>query len=203
MSILSNIDVAEYNRRRNRIGQIFGGPSSDDSRAAFLGGIAISEADYALIGAANSCAERNNPGIRGEALVEGHWFAGGDDLDISHAGWNCHTTGNRVDSFFTGIPRPQYRPTPEEVAWHSLRVPELKAGGLSVDQRIAVLTAEAQTKPWEHLPVFPPPSQSDLTLVPAKSRVTAPANTFWYTCFQWLRINHFPFRRKTANIKGR
>jgi len=124
--------------------------------AASLGGIAISEHDYLLMGCDVSSTKRNYPGISHQQLLQPVSFAGDGTLKVDDLKDFNYTSTQRggvwyVDTVDTGIPKLQYQASPQEVAWHCMRVMQLRAQGMEVDDRIRTMTEEAKTKPWEHL----------------------------------------------------
>jgi len=56
-----------------------------------------------------------------------------------------------VDAFLTQVPKKQYQATPEEVAWHYVRLKELKAKGMPMEVRVQTMREEAKAKPWEKI----------------------------------------------------
>lgn len=113
--------------------------------------VKIGEDDYLLMGCDNSSAKRNHPDVPRANREEGRWFAGASDLKPRFG--NMHGTigrdgVERVDSFYTTLPRPEYQADPLEVAWHYIRVKQLRALGMPEAERIATMTAEAKNKPW-------------------------------------------------------
>jgi hypothetical protein len=114
----------------------------------------VSKDDYLLMGCDNSCARRNHPQVPEDELREFIWMAGGEDLSEREAGYNAEATQDaktgkwHIDRFLNDCTKSKYQASPEEVAWHYLRVVELRAKGIPRDERIATMTAEAKGKPW-------------------------------------------------------
>ena len=126
---------------------------SSNSSAILTSDIKVSENDYLLMGSDNSCARRNFPDIPQEELYDFFWFAGDSDLSEEAAGYNATFTQSKdgkwlVDSFRTNLPKPQYQASPEEVAWHYMRLKELRQKDVPRDQRIKSMQAESYNKPW-------------------------------------------------------
>lgn len=114
----------------------------------------ISQDDYFLMGCDNSCSKRNFPDVSEYEREEGRWFSGANDLDGSNFG-NSHGTkvGDRwiVDSFYSSLPKKKYQSSPQEVAWHYLRVRELRRQNIEKEKRISMLREESKEKPWEKM----------------------------------------------------
>lgn len=141
----------EFRQHAERITEIRAGGSSEDGINLLTSSLKISEDDYLLMGCDNSCATRNFPDVAREEREEGRWFAGGDDLKDRF--YNAHLTERTdgtwaVEAFYTTLPREPYRASAEEVAWHYVRVKQLRAEGMPVEQRIATMNAEAKGRPW-------------------------------------------------------
>lgn len=147
--------TSDFRRAADRIAEIYGSGVREDGIHTLQQTVKITEHDYLLMGCANSCARCNFPDLDRSDREEGRWFAGGDDLESNNRFGNYHATkrGDRwiVDSFYTSLPRPQFRATPEEVAWHYLRVKELRALNTPQPERVTIMDAERATKPWEQM----------------------------------------------------
>lgn len=145
---------SDFRKAADRIEEIRKVGTPNDGLHTLFQAVKICQEDYFLMGCDNSCAARNHPNVPRDQLVEFLWFTGDDDLDSSNFG-NCHSTkkGNRwiVESFMTDRPLKEYQSTPEEVAWHYLRVKQLRAAQIPQDQRIMMLKKEADLKPWENM----------------------------------------------------
>lgn len=117
--------------------------------------VQINEDDYFLMGCDISSARRNHPEVKNyESLAGGKWFAGSPDLNSQHAPNGSFTEVGgkwRVDAFYTSLTRPEYQASPQEVAWHYLRVKELRAQNIPVSHRVAIMNGEAKSKPWERM----------------------------------------------------
>lgn len=130
---------------------------ADRIAAIRLGGrsIRISMDDYLLMGCDNSSARRNFPDVPREQREEGRWFTGGDDLpdNISpNAEGSVRKDGTLVvDRFYTSLPRKAYQASAAEVAWHYVRLKELRAQDIPAEQRIEMMDAEAKNRPWEEM----------------------------------------------------
>lgn len=148
---IRSVTQSEFRQKADRIAEIYGAGSAQDGIHTLFG-LKISEDDYMLMGCANSCGKRNFPDVSNDDRSEGRWFTGGHDLDGSRF-YNCHLTQRSngtwaVDSFYSSVPRPEYRPSPEEVAWHYCRVKELRAGKIPQEERARTISTEAKNKPW-------------------------------------------------------
>lgn len=127
--------------------------SHQNGNGILMGEIKVSADDYLLMGSDNSCARRNFPDISREELYDFFWFAGDRDLSEDAAGYNAHFTKSEdgkwhVDSFYTNLPKPQYQSSPEEVAWHYIRLKELRQKNIPRDRRIKIIQDESNSKPW-------------------------------------------------------
>lgn len=135
-----------------RIAEIRRGGSPEDGAHLLSDPLKISEDDYLLMGCDNSSAARNFPDVPQAEREEERWYAGGDDLKGDRF-FNVHLTQRAggswgVDAFYTTRPRSQYQASPEEVAWHYIRVKQLRAQGMPVEQRMKTMGEEAKAKPW-------------------------------------------------------
>lgn len=136
-----------------RVRAIRGAGSSTDGLHTLSLPVKITEADYWLMGSDNSSAARNFPDISRKEREEQRWFAAARGWNPPS--WNSHGISEdggktyHVETFLTSLPRSQYQATPEEVAWHAIRVKELRAAQMPIEQRVKTMTREAKEQPWK------------------------------------------------------
>lgn len=142
--------------KADRIAEIRGSGARDDGIHTIMQAVKISRDDYFLMGCDNSSARRNYPHLSYEERTEGRWFAGAADLTDKEAGGNSHGTYRRdgtieIESFYTTLPKRQYQASPEEVAWHYVRLIELRQQNVPQPDRVATMNEEAKARPWEKM----------------------------------------------------
>lgn len=149
---LAAMTKSDFRQHADRLVQIRGSGSASDGLHTIMQSVKINDDDYLLMGCDNSSAARNFPNVDSDTREEGRWFSGATNLTDKHFG-NSH--GNirkdgtvEIESFYTSLPRKEYQASPEEVAWHYVRVKQLRAEGMPTDKRISTMTAEAKDKPW-------------------------------------------------------
>lgn len=146
--------MSEFRQKAERIAALRGGGGGTQDSILLLSlPVKISEDDYLLMGCDNATAERNFPNVPERERMESQWFAGAPDLSKSSVGSNYHASRRRdgtweFEAFIAGLPRKQFQVSPEEVAWHYLRVKELRSQKMPVEQRIETMNREAKEKPW-------------------------------------------------------
>jgi len=122
------IGKSDFRIHADRIAEIRQGGWEKEGVHMIYAPVKISADDYFLMGCDNSSAQRDHPELSPEEREESFWFAGGDDLTSSKINsGNYEATKNsdgswHVDSFYTTLPKPEYQASPEEVAWHYVRV---------------------------------------------------------------------------------
>lgn len=142
----------DLHRLAERVKELRSTGTKTDGPLAAVQTVKINDNDYMLMGADNSCANRNFPDVSRAEREEGLWFAGSEDLTADFA--NAHLTKDEktgklvVDCFYATRPRKEYQASPEEVAWHLLRVLELRKAGKPLEERMELMRTEAKTKPW-------------------------------------------------------
>lgn len=144
---------SEFRRVADRVVELRDGAPSGRGIVAALhpNKYKVNPDDYLIMGCDNSSAARNHPDVPRAQLTDHHWFAARDfPMDAVSFG-NAEGTGDHYDSFYSDLVRPEYRASPEEVAWHYLRVKALRAADMPRPERIATLKAESATKPWEQM----------------------------------------------------
>ncbi len=135
----------------HRIVELRNGGSDGDGINVLQSPIKVSEDDYFLMGCDNSCAIRNNPTVPREEISENRWMSAAPDLPRKCAGYNYHSGPDGIETFLNDCTVKKYQSFPEEVAWHYIRVKELRAQGMEVEERVETMTKEAKTKPWERM----------------------------------------------------
>ena len=140
---------AELAKTAARIEEIRDAPSGLIDRS-----VKISESDYLLMCTDCSLAVRDNPGVGLSQLLRSSWFAGAPGLDRSHftsvySNQNDKTGQWVVYVFRTTLPAKDYQASAREVAWHFLRIQELRLAGISLKERQEAIKKEAARRPWE------------------------------------------------------
>ncbi len=143
--------TTKFRQLADRVVAIRQNGQGGDSFSILKAPVRITEDDYFLMGCDNSSTIREHPDRRREELTTQRWYRGAPDL--KRHSWNSHETQRpdgswEVDSFLTEVPNPQFYVAPEEVAWHYLRVVELRNQGVPIEERKQILKAEAVGKPW-------------------------------------------------------
>ncbi len=136
-----------------RIVSYRGGRSENDGIHMLFKETGVDDLAWDLMGADNSTAQVNS-GLSFEDCTEGRWFkiTDGSALAKRHFG-NSHgslsSEGEDItESAYMSIPKPQYQADPREVAWHHLRVTDLRAESVPQEDRVRIMTAERATSPW-------------------------------------------------------
>jgi limonene-1,2-epoxide hydrolase len=143
----------EFDAAVKRVTEIRNAASVIDSPRLLMSKVLITNQDYQLIGSDMSSSIRNHPDIPEEDIGQACWFGAAKDFDLQNPVYNYHgTTVNGkeiVEAFMAALPKPEYRASPQEVAWHYVRVRQLRAQGVALEKRREVIKTEALRKPWE------------------------------------------------------
>ena len=122
-----------------------------------LAALEVDDLDYQLMGADNSCASINNPGVLlgTGGIRQLRWFAikPGSKLSGRSFGNSQSSSYDKgktwvTESAMLEIPKPEYQASPDEVVWHHQRVTALKNAGVDTPARVAIMMEERKQKPW-------------------------------------------------------
>ncbi len=136
-----------------RLVEIRSGGTEVDSPFATASPLKITDEDMMLVGSDQGTAQRNHPAVDLFELYEGRWFAAAKRLDPRYAGHNYHGERRKdgtlkIETLYVSLPKSKYQAAPEEVVWHMMRVLELRAQGVPVEERVRIMATEARSTPW-------------------------------------------------------
>lgn len=133
-----------------RIARLSGAGHQDDGLHT-LSGYKIDDLDYALMGAANACANI----AFGPDATTGQWFAISKKSDLARQSFgNAHGSSDDggktwyTETAYLEVPKPGHWVSAEEIIWHHERVKALRQSGVERPERIRIMNEERQRKPW-------------------------------------------------------